>query len=208
MVGAGRSSVRVVAAEPAGVHEVVSLGTSTGTYLANGLVSHNCGRHFNRITEARTYQPTNVWLLETDDIVPGTPITVNVDQDGDGIFEQQWAATDYQLYFGRGDYNQNIIGIPRPYRRLQVTQSGKWLPFTWPYTRLDRVQINTTWGWPSVPWPVPEANRILAADLFKSKDAPFGVAGVSDYGLVRIQSNPWLVEMLRAFVNPRVKVGI
>jgi hypothetical protein len=174
-----------------------------------GWVNSYCGRHFNRITEARTYAPSNVWLLETDDIVPGTPITVAVDQDGDGIYEQQWVqGTDYQLYYGLGRYNQNVTGTARPYRRLQVIQSGKWLPFIWPYTHLDRVQITTTWGWPSVPWQVPEANRILAADLFKMKDAPFGVSGVSDYGIIRIQNNPWLVELLRDFVNPKIKVGI
>jgi hypothetical protein len=70
------------------------------------------------------------------------------------------------------------------------------------------VQITTTWGWPQVPWQVAEAARILTADIFKMKDAPFGVAGVSDLGVVRVQSNPWLVENLRAFINPRVKVGV
>jgi hypothetical protein len=59
-----------------------------------------------------------------------------------------------------------------------------------------------------VPWQVAEANRILATDEFKFKDAPFGVAGVSDIGVVRIQANPWLVENLARFVNPRHKVGI
>lgn len=51
----GRSSVNrkggllgnyaeVVAVEPAGLREVVTLETSTGTYIANGLVAHNCLR--------------------------------------------------------------------------------------------------------------------------------------------------------------------
>jgi hypothetical protein len=34
------------------------------------------------------------------------------------------------------------------------------------------------------------------------------VAGVSDLGVVRIQSNPWLVENLRPFINSRRKVGV
>ena len=209
IVGTGPNNVKVIAVEPAGLREVVSLGTSTGTYIANGLISHNCGRHFNRITETRTYQPDNIWQLNVDDIVPGSAITVNVDQDGDGVYEQAWTqGTDYILKLGPRNYNVNASGIPRPYRQLQVVQSGKWLPFTWPYTHLDRVQIATTWGWTFVPWQVTEANRILSADEFRMKDAPFGVAGVSDIGLVRIQSNPWLVENLRAFVSPRRKVGV
>jgi DNA-directed RNA polymerase specialized sigma24 family protein len=34
----------IVAVEPAGIREVVTLETSMGTYLANGLVAHNCLR--------------------------------------------------------------------------------------------------------------------------------------------------------------------
>lgn len=181
----------------------------TSIAASAGWVNEYCGRHFNRITETRTYQPDNIWQLNVDDIVPGSAITVNVDQDGDGVYEQAWTqGTDYILKLGPRNYNVNASGIPRPYRQLQVVQSGKWLPFTWPYTHLDRVQIATTWGWTFVPWQVTEANRILSADEFKMKDAPFGVAGVSDIGVVRIQSNPWLVENLRAFVNPRRKVGV
>lgn len=181
----------------------------TSIAAASGWVNEYCGRHFNRITEARTFQPHNVWLLEVDDIVPGADIAVAVDQDGDGIFEQAWTqGTDYQLRLGDGAYNTRATGIIKPYRQIQVVNSGNWLPFTWPYSRLDRVQVTTTWGWPSVPWQVAEATRILAADEFKMKDAPFGIAGVSDLGIMRVQSNPWLVENLRAFVNGRRKVGI
>jgi hypothetical protein len=115
---------------------------------------------------------------------------------------------DYELRLGDGLYNVNATGIARPYRQLQIIQTGNWFPFTWPYSRLDRVQIIGTWGWSSVPPPVTQANFILAADLFKMKDAPFGVAGVSDLGVVRIQSNPWLTEMLRPYINPRRKVGV
>jgi hypothetical protein len=165
------------------------------------------GRHFYRVTETRTFQPDDIWRLPIDDVV--TITAVNVDMDGDGIFEQSWTQnTDYQLLVGDHDYNPGSVGYARPYGLLQTIQTGKWLPFTWPYTHLDRVQIVATWGWPAVPPAVSQAAFILAADLFKMKDAPWGVAGVSDYGVVRIQSNPWLVEMLRGFIRGRKKVGI
>lgn len=183
----------------------------TAIAASAGWINEYCGRHFNRIIEARTYQPTNVWLLDIDDLVDDPSITVAVDQDGDGVFEQPWIrGTDYQLRYGPGRFNPNVMGTgsARPFRQLQVIQSGKWLPFTWPYSHLDRVQVRGPWGWPQVPWQVAEANRILAADLFKMKDAPFGIAGVSDLGVARVQANPWLVENLRAFVNPRHKVGV
>jgi hypothetical protein len=175
-----------------------------------GWINEFAGRHFYRITEARTYQPTNVWVLDIDDLVDDPSIQVSVDQDGDGTFEQTWTrGTDYQLRYGPGRFNPNITGAAtRPFRQLQVIQSGKWLPFTWPYAHLDRVKITGPWGWKSVPWQVSEANRILAADVYKMKDAPFGLAGSSDLGVARIGANPWLVELLRPFVNPRHKVGV
>lgn len=181
----------------------------TSIAASAGYLNEYCGRHFNRVTETRTYQPTNIWELDVDDIVPGTAITLKVDQDGDGVFEDTWTqGTDYQLKLGRMSYNVNASGTPRPYRKVQVLQSGKWFPYTWPYTHLDRVQIATTWGWAAVPWQVAEGNRILAADLFKMKDAPFGIAGSADLGVIRIAANPWLVELLRPYVNPRRKVGV
>jgi hypothetical protein len=203
----GPNNVRVIAAEPAGIQEVVSLGTSTGTYLANGLISHNCGRHFNRITETRTFEPDNIWLLNIDDVVSVSAVTL--DMDGDGIYELPLTqGTDYQLRLGDHLYNVNATGIARPYTQLQIIQTGTWLPFTWPYTQLNRVQMTAVWGWPAVPPGVTEAAFILAADIFKMKDAPFGVSGVSDYGVVKISANPWLVEMLRPYVNSRRKVGV
>lgn len=172
-------------------------------------VNEYTGQHFNRITETRTYQPHDIWVLDVDPIVPGTPVTLSVDRDGDGTFEETWTKdVDYQLRLGRDRYNVNAAGVPRPYKQIQVIQTGKWFPFTWPYTHLDRVQIATTWGWQYVPPPVTQANFILAADIFKMKDAPFGVSGVSDFGVVKISANPWLVEMLRPYINPHRKVGV
>jgi hypothetical protein len=172
-----------------------------------GWVNSYTGRHFNQVTETRTFQPTNVWLLDIDDLVSCTQVAL--DMNGLGVYDTILTeGTDFQLRLGDGLYNVNATGTPRPWTQLQITDSGNWLPFTWPYSRLDRVQIQGTWGWPRIPWEIPEANRILAADLFKSKDAPFGVAGVSDLGVIRISSNPWLVGLLHNYVRPRRKVGV
>jgi hypothetical protein len=181
----------------------------TAIATAAGWINEYCGRHFYRITEARTYQPTSVWTLDIDDLVDDPSIAMAVDMDGDGVYETPWVrGTDYVLRYGPGRFNPNYTGQARPFRQLQVVQSGKWLPFTWPYSHLNRIQITGPWGWPSVPWPVAESNRILAADVYKTKDAPFGVAGVSDIGVIRIQSNTSVVENLQPFINPRHKVGI
>jgi hypothetical protein len=173
-----------------------------------------CGRHFYQITEVRTYRPCNVWNLEIDDLVTCT--SVDLDYDGDGIYEVHWTeGTDFQLLRYADHYNKHNMGVARPDNYLQVLMGsngnpsgGQWLPWLWPFTRQDRVQITGVWGWPSVPPNVTQAALILAADLFKAKDAPWGIAGIGDLGMVKVQSNPWVAELLRSYINMSAKVGV
>lgn len=174
---------------------------------ASSWVTDYTGVPFNRVTETRTFVPHDIWQLIIDPLVSITSLAV--DTDGDGTFDQAWVQNvDYQLKLGDDLYNINAAGVQRPYKKVQVLQAGKWFPFIYPYSHLDRVQITGTWGWPSVPPPVAQATLMLAARLFKSKDAPFGVAGVSDFGVVRIQTDPWLTELLRPYTNQKRKVGV
>lgn len=191
------------------------------------------GRHFYQLAETRTYQPDNIWELPVDDLV-STPavaaaVQVNLDYDGDGIYEVNWgnpappvgAGRNYTLKLGTpggytDNYNVNAAGVPRPYTQLQALMSGQgqnpagggWLPFTWPYTHLNRVQVIGTWGWPVIPPSVAQASLLLCTDVFKSKDAPWGIAGTAETGLMRVQSNPWAIELIHDFINTRRKVGV
>jgi hypothetical protein len=175
---------------------------------ASSWINEYTGNHFYRITETRTFRPQNIWKLDIDPVVSVTAF--NVDTTGNGTFDQPWTQnTDYQLLLGEFAYNQNAYGLTaRPFRQVQVLQAGKWFPFTWPYSHLDRIQISGTWGWPAVPPPVSQACLVLAAQFFKEKDAPFGVAGVSDFGVIKVQANPWIVELLRPYIFTRRKVGV
>jgi Phage gp6-like head-tail connector protein len=194
-------------------------------------ISTYTGRHFYQLTETRTYQPSNIWELPIDDVVPSkaSAMQVNLDWDGDGIYETAWGTPappigtgqNYTLKLGtpsgyEDNYNVNAAGVPRPYTQLQALMggvggnpaNGGWLPFVWPYTHLNRVQVITTWGWETVPPSVQQASLLLCTDVFKSKDAPWGVAGTAETGLMRVQSNPWAVELLHDYVNTRRKVGV
>src|SRR5580765_5895420 len=63
-----------------------------------------CGRHFFRMSDVRTYQPEDIWVLNTDDLVSVT--TLKIDTDGDGVYETTWAsATDYMLKVGERSFN-------------------------------------------------------------------------------------------------------
>jgi hypothetical protein len=179
----------------------------TAIAASAGWINEYCGQAFNRVTETRTFVPQDLWLLNIDPVVSVSAL--NIDRDGDGTFEEPWVqGTDYQLRLGPRQYNVNTLGVARPYRQVHVLQTGRLFPFLLPYGHQDKVQIIGTWNWPAVPWQVAEANRILAAQIFKEKDAPFGIAGFGDLGVMRIASSPTLVMMLERFIAPRYKVGI
>jgi hypothetical protein len=170
-------------------------------------VNDHCGQVFYRSTETRTFVPHSLLEIDIDPLVSIT--SLNVDQVGNGVFAEAWIQdTDYQLKLGTDRYNLNALGVQRPYRKVQATQGGKWFPYIYPWSRYDRVQIIGTWGWPSVPPPVAQATLMLAAQRFKEKDAPFGISGVNDFGVVRIKQNPEIINMLRPYTNPKNSVGV
>lgn len=170
-----------------------------------------CGRHFYPLVEPRTYVPYDIYMLPVDDLVSVT--SFKVDRDGDGIFEETWVqGTDYELAIGPGEYNQNASGEARPYtmaRTINAMGGGLFFPYTWEFSRLDRIQITGTWGWPQIPYGVREAAMQTASEIFKLKDSPFGMAGTSEFGMMRIpKENPYIEKLLCDYVNPRRKIGI
>jgi hypothetical protein len=88
-----------------------------------------------------------------------------------------------------------------PYTAFTAVNSGKLLPFIYPWRHLDAVQITGVFGWPAVPLAVKQASLIAAADLFKLKDAPFGVAGISDLGAIRVKDNPMITRLLARYMS-------
>lgn len=169
-------------------------------------IDRYCGRHFFRFTDTRTYQPGDITLLPVDDVVSVT--SFKIDMDGDGVYETTWTSgVNYRLKVGEGQYNTLYPGEPVPYTQVQ-TVGGSIFPFIYPFSFLDRVQITGVFGWPQVPTTINQAALLVAADWFKMKDAPWGVAGISDLGIVRVSANPWVVEQLRPYIRGRGKVGV
>jgi len=166
-----------------------------------------CGRHFFRVTDTRTYQPESIWLLNTDDLASVT--TLKIDGDGDGVFETTWTQnTQFMLRVGEGQFNQLSFGELKPYTQVQVIGGSNFFPFIWPFVHLDRVQITGVFGWPQVPPVVAQAALLIASDWFKLKDAPWGVAGIADLGVIHINPNPWITQQLRPYFRARGKVGV
>jgi len=173
---------------------------------ASRSIDEICGRYFWRGTDTRTYIPESMWRQSVDDLVSVT--TLKVDRDGDGVYEETWTSgTDYALEVAPGRYNTGSKGEQWPYTAFTVINSGKLLPFIWPWWHLDAIQVTGVFGWPAVPLAVKQAALIAAADLFKLKDAPFGVAGISDLGALRVKDNPMITKLLARYMNGQ-RVGV
>lgn len=162
---------------------------------ASRAVDDFCGRHFWRGTATKTFTPDSPYWVKIDDLVSAT--TLATDATGDGTFETTWSASDYQLY----PLNATTGSESRPYTRFVAVGTLTFpTPWTYSYARGDRVQVVGVFGWPAVPAAVKTAALILAADAFKIKDAPFGIAGgMGEWGPVRVRDNPRAVALLRPY---------
>jgi hypothetical protein len=163
------------------------------------------GRYFWRGTDTRTYMPGAIYGQEFDDIVSVS--SFKMDRDGDGVYEETWVqGTDYQLSVSPGRYNTGAKGEQWPYTGFNIL-GPKWVTVVWPWSHLDRIQITGVFGWPAVPAAVKQASLISAADLFRMKDAPFGVAGFGEFGAVKITANPKVMALLQRYISPK-RVGV
>lgn len=162
--------------------DVVLLGTAIDG--ASRSVDAYCGQRFwtDSAVKIRDYWATG-GLLTVDPISTATGLIVKTDTAGDGTYATTLTiSTDFILLPSNAPDNYPAA----PYTQI-------WLPNgMFPsYPRRPNVQVTATFGWPAVPEDVKAAAMLLARDLFKElKDAPFGVAGVAEFGVLRIRQNP------------------
>lgn len=174
-------------------------------FAASRWVEQCCQRTFYRTATgtARTLATADPYCLrlpEFNDLVSVSALAT--DGTGDGTFETAWTAADYQLW------PANPAGPEtRPYTQIRAVGSYTFPTLYSATTRQDRVQVTGVWGWPSVPAAVQQAAAIKAAELFKLKDAPFGVAGLDEYGVVRIRDNMPAKSLLMPYMRHPVLVA-
>lgn len=149
---------------------------------ASRAIDQRCRRQFGRVpvAEARLYTPRasrnrGGWLVPIDDLMTATDLAVEVDVNGDGIFE---AVTSYELR----PYNAVVSG--RPWTELLIplltvpaffTPSGAAQP-------AGAVQVTAVWGWSGIPDGVRQACLLQASRLLSRRDSPYGVAGSPEVG--------------------------
>lgn len=153
----------------------------TSIEAASREIDGYCQRVFYSATATRVYNPTDIFLTLTDDIISVTTLKTSTD----GVtFNQTWTASDYQLE----PLNGTTSGIDQPY--TQVRAIGDYLFPIWSVTgtfsNKASVQIAGSFGWSAVPTAVKQATIILAMRQFKRYDSPLGVAGFGDLGMIRV----------------------
>lgn len=172
---------------------------------ATGDIEKHCHRQFNLDTAVsqRIYQPDSWIDVRTDDFGTLTGLIVDIDPSGTGNFGQTLGALDYEVY----PLNGIVDGTPGwPYNRLLAT-GGPLFPIM-TLRRRGTVRVTARYGWPTVPAPIKQACLIIAAQKFKLNDAPWGVAGMTEFGTaVRIREIPLVKETLVPYIRYPVLGG-
>jgi hypothetical protein len=137
-------------------------------------------RKFTSTSGTRVYNPTDPFLLVTDDIVSIT--TVKTSNDGVS-FDTTWAASDFQLE----PLNGIAGGLTTPATRIRAIGNYLWPTWAVGSTAANEasVQIVGVFGWASVPVAIQQACVILAMRIYKRLDSPLGMIQ-NDMGAMRV----------------------
>lgn len=163
-----------------------------------------CARQFNRgdSATAREYEPDGHDWSYVDDFHTTAGLVVKLDTSGDGTFATTLTSSQYELSPANGIVD-GMTGWP--YYRIRLLDGNR---FPCNYRGRSRtLQVTANWGWAAVPAPVRAACKIMAAETWKLKDAPFGVLGLDEFGIVRVRQNKLAVSKLAPYSRTRLLIG-
>lgn len=161
-------------------------------------IDGHCRRRFyaDAATSTRIYRRSTEHTVAIDDAVAGSITTVQTDTGQDGTWATTLAAADW--------LTEPLNGIGANGMAWPTTRIRALGTITFPLDSTSQrpcVRVTARWGWgDTIPEPVVQATLILAAETYKLREAPFGVAGFDQYGAVRIKSLPQIERLLAPFV--------
>lgn len=168
---------------------------------ASRAIESLCGRKFwqDAAVVAREYRARDPYTLIVHDISTRTGLLVATDTTGDGTFVTSWDFDDFDLE----PRNADVVAAGDTGNAYSFTSLTAIDDEAFPLSdRRSTVRVTAKWGWSSVPFEVNEACILLAAALFKRKDAPFGVAGFDQFGAVRIaRRDPDVMALLSGLIR-------
>lgn len=157
-------------------------------------IDAQCGRNFNVTTsEARYFDPTDAYCVQIDDAA--TVTAVATDDAADGTYSTSWSSSDWQAQpvGGHGPAGQSGW----PFRSVVAVNSRTF------YKGVNRrpvVKVTGTWGWSAVPADIKVAALMVTEEMYKAvREAPFGTAGLSDFGPITIRGNRRVQEILQPY---------
>lgn len=168
-------------------------------------IETTCARQFNRtdVATAREYEPDSQRYAVIDDFHTITDLVVKVDTGGDGTFATTLTSSEYEL----SPANGVVDGMSGwPFYRIRLLD-GAYFPCNYSGGRSRTLQVTARWGWTEVPQPIRAACKIMAAETWKLKDAPFGVLGLDEFGVVRVRQNKLAVSKLAPYSKTRLLIG-
>jgi hypothetical protein len=152
-----------------------------------------CARRFYAAANAtaRTYWTKDTRVLIIDDAFEIS--SVKLSSNDNGTYDVTYTSGVDFITEPLNGVADGLSGLPT--WRLRWTTPV--LPLN---TNLPAVQVTAKWGWATVPEPVRQAALIIAGEVFKLREAPFGVAGFGEMGAVRVgKMSPQAVQMLRPY---------
>jgi len=175
------------------IKNYLSITDSTDNDLLEDLVE-SASRSIDRIANrrfyadaaatARQYRAYSDVFVYVDDISTTNSLVVAVDENGNGTYSKTLTLnTDFIM----DPLTASALG--RPFTQLTMVSNTEQWPIFPGLTQnglRPGVQVTAKWGWPSVPDDVTVACLMLTADLYKRKDAPGGVLGLGDLGVIRM----------------------
>jgi hypothetical protein len=154
-----------------------------------------CGWRFytTGTDESRTYTAEHAGRLDVPEGILSLT-TLACDQDGDRVYEETWATTDYDLT------PDNAVLDGRPYTGIHVAPLGRYGFSKW----RKGVKLTGKFGYAATaPKPIKRACVLKAQQLFMRKDMPFGVMSASAVGTVtmRILEDADILALVRQYVR-------
>lgn len=154
--------------------------------VASRIIDRHCRRRFwlDDAASDRVFTAEFPDLLFVPDIGTTVGVAVKTDTNGDGTFNKTWT-----------DNSRTALGYRlEPVNALAPDESVEDEPYTrivalsgaFPLTKYA-VQVTAKYGWPAVPEDIETATIMIAARLWKRKDAILGVAGGLDVGFMELK---------------------
>jgi hypothetical protein len=166
---------------------------------ASRAIDDHCDRTFwldSGVAE-RTYVVTDRQVAFVDDIGSRTGLVVKTGTDGATFPTTLTVGTDFILEPRNADKFAGATGPAFAFWQIRLIGYRVFLGAGYPWPTLS---VTARHGWSAVPDEVNQACILKAAALFKRKDAPFGIAGVNDFGPVRItRADPDVIDMLATY---------